>query len=180
MTWFTQNPWPVVVLSIVAAICCFLLAVRTGNRRWLPGIAACLLIGLLALVVDRLVVTDHEAVSELIEAARNAVEANDIDGVLAHVDPQAEELRGTIRSAMSAVVIHDANVGDLEIRFGPEPDTAHADFLGNIDARDRSGQSPYNRLIQRFDIELRRREGRWWMTGMQMREPIPRNPGTAP
>lgn len=178
MTWFTQNPWPVVVLAVAAAAGCFGLAVRTGSRRWLAGSGLCPLVGLLAVAVDRLVVTDHEAVAELVERARSAVERNDIDGVLAMVDPQAEALRQSIRGALSAAVILDANVGDLRIEVGPEPDAARADFLGNIEARDRAGQSPYNRLIQRFEVHLRRREGRWWITGVERREPM-RRPGSA-
>jgi hypothetical protein len=86
-----------VALSVLSALGCFLLAVQTGSRRWLPGILACLVAGVLALVVDRLVVTDHEAVVEVVEGARAAVEANDIDGVLAYVDPQAASLQQSIR-----------------------------------------------------------------------------------
>lgn len=178
MTWFTQNPWPVVALAVASAVGCFGLAVRTGSRWWLNGIAIGLVVGLLAVAVDWLVVTDQEAVTELVERARAAVERNDIEGVLADVDPRAEALCQWIRGAMSAAVILDAHVGDLRIEVGPEPDAARADFLGNIEARDRAGQLPYNRLIQRFEVQLRRRDGRWWITGVEMREPM-RRPGAA-
>jgi hypothetical protein len=81
---------------------------------------------------------------------------------------------------MGAVVIMDANVGDLQIEIGPQTGEARAEFLGNIEARDRAGQSPNNRLIQRFHLELRRREGRWWITAVEMREPVARPVSPSP
>lgn len=176
MSWFTQNPWPVLIGGIASAAGCFLLAARTGNRRWLHGIGIAILVAALAVLGDWLIVTDYEAIDAMLESARAAVEANSAEGVVAQIDPQANAMREQVRRAMGAVVISDAHIGDLEIVVDDGGQTARADFLGNVQARDRSGQSPYDRFIRRFEIQLRKRDGRWWMTGMEMRDPIGNRP----
>lgn len=145
---------------------------QSASRRWLGTCLLPIAVALLAVVVDRFVVTDRELIDELLETARAAVEANDIERVLLCVDPQAREMRTAVSLAMSAVVISNARIADDKISIQANGQVALAEFIGKVQARDRKGQVPYERFVRRFTIELRKRDDRWIMTKMSMRAPF--------
>ncbi len=163
MTWLVESPWPSLMFGIGLEIILAIALVRTG--RGLILAAMVLVLALLAgmLVIERLVVTETEAVENSLDAVASSLAANDKEAVLAAFSPLSPR-RAEVQSALSKVRINSARVaGDLEIRFNDltNPPSATAYFTGIVDAKDRTGQIPYEHMMRRFRVVMHKQADRW-------------------
>ncbi len=135
MSSFFENPIPIYAVGAVLITLCGLVFL---NRRSLVSLVALVVacLGVLALVVlERLVVTDREQVEQAVAEIMLAIEQNDLSGVLALVDPAANQVRSDIEVMMPAANVTDTGFTSLEIEMngGAEPDSAEARFQGKLD-----------------------------------------------
>jgi ketosteroid isomerase-like protein len=115
------------------------------------------------LILERLVVTQTEEVEDALDRVAQALVAGDSQTVLAALSPQCPK-RGEIQSVLSRFTISSARIGgDLEIRFNDlsSPPTATAYFTGIVDAKDNRGAIPYEHMIRKFKVTLRKEGDRW-------------------
>jgi len=167
MVIFVESPWPILFIGIaVEAVLAFLL-LRTGQGKFLIamlGVAAFVVVGL---VVERLVVTDREAVEQTLDAAVAAVRKNDLNGVLDCISPSAQDDRNHIRWVLGRVDVQEAHISDLDIKVNrlTSPPTADAKFLAVGRGKDKKGEWPYQGFAHRVVVQLRLEGGRWLVTG---------------
>ena len=93
MLTLLESPLPVILFGIIAEAVLGIVLVRTGR-----GVLIWVMIGVLVLVsagvaLEWLVVTDVETVEAAFESMAAALETNDPDAVLAHIDPAAADTR---------------------------------------------------------------------------------------
>jgi hypothetical protein len=136
--------------------------VRSGRAVVIAAMVVVLVVTAALLILERIIVTDAEAVEDTLYAAAGALEANDPPQVLA-LFSTASPHRGEVQSILSHVTVREARIGDLEIHFGEgaRPSTATATFIGRVQARDDRGQIPYEQMIRRLRVTLRREADRW-------------------
>lgn len=163
---FLESPWPILVIGIAVEAVLAMTLLRTGQGRVLGAMIGVAVFVLLGLLVERLVVTDREAVGDALDAAAAAVEANNLDRLLDCVSPKAEKTRKDSRYVLGLCEFQKARICDLEITVNrlTSPPTAKAKFRAIGQAKDRSGQIPYQGFARWVTVTMRK-EGDRWMIG---------------
>ncbi len=170
MSWLFEDP---TLLLVAGGLIEALLAVVVVNTRQLKvvlAMAAVLALVLTGLTIEQLVITDYERIQSTLEATAQAVQANDVEGVLEHIDPQATGMRQQVAGILRQARVRDAHIKDLQVHFRRLTSTpsAEAEFIGNVKGSFRSASdSGEGVVIRRFRVDLRRRDDRWLLTGYE-------------
>lgn len=146
-------------LEVILAIA----LVRTGRGAIIGAMVAVLALTAGMLILERVIVTETEEVEDALDRAAAALVSNESAAVLAAFSPRSPR-RGEVQSRLSRVTISSARIaGDLEIRFNEltDPPSATTYFTGIVDAKDKSGTIPYEHMMRRFKVTLRKEDGRW-------------------
>ncbi len=94
MTYLSEDPMVLAGVFLVLAGA-FLIALRvTQQGKYLIYAGASLGLALVVVVVEWLWVTDNERIEQVVYDLRRAVLESDVDGVLAHMSPHVQYLRG--------------------------------------------------------------------------------------
>jgi hypothetical protein len=163
MMIFLESPWPILLVGIAAEAVLAILLLRTGQGRWLGAMLAAGLLVLLGLLTEHFVVTDRKAISNTLDAAAAAVEANDVKGLLECVSPSAGEIRNGAHQVFERFEFRKARIHSLEITINrlTSPPTATVNFQAIGNAKDRLGQYPYSGFAESVSVTLRHEQGRW-------------------
>jgi hypothetical protein len=166
MAVFVESPWPFLLIGMAAEAVLAILLAQTGRGKFLwamIGVGALTLVGL---AVERLVVTDREAVENTLDAAVAAVAANDLPKVLSFTAPTAQKSRAEAQWILGRFQVDMARISGLEITLNrlTSPPTARAKFLAIGHGRDRTGQMPYNAFRQHVVVVLQLDGDRWLVT----------------
>lgn len=163
MSWLVESPWPALMLGLIVEIVLALVLVRTARRGVLVAMIGVLVLTAGLLLVERIVVTDREAVENALADISASLESNDVPAVMAAIAVDCPR-RGEVQSTLPRFVIREAHIGgDLEVRFNAllSPPTAVAYFTGRVAARDKRGEVPYEQMIRKFKVTLRKQGDRW-------------------
>jgi hypothetical protein len=175
MVILVESPWPILFIGIaIEAVLGFLL-LQTGRGKFLIAMIGVAVLVIVGLVVERLVVTDREALEQTLDAAVAAVRRNDLQGALDCISSSAEPPRSLTRWVLGRVDVQEAHISDLNINVNrlTSPPTADATFLAVGRGRDRRGEWPYQGFAQRVRLQLRLEGGRWLVTGYDFPETDP-------
>lgn len=142
---------------------------QSGTRGYLIAIVAAAAIGVTAFLADWAVVTDREQVEGLFPRLARAAEAGDTATILAAFDPAMIPPRAEAERALREFRPESVRVTQLDVTLsGPESDRrARAGMLIHArgDARGSGGMAgPLTTLID-LDVDLRKAEGRFLITG---------------
>lgn len=163
MTWLVETPWPSIALGLVLEIILAIALIRTGRGVIIGAMVVVLALTAGLVVLEQVVITQTEEVENALDAVATSLAANDSSAVLAAFTANSPR-RGEVHSALLRVTIKSARVaGDLEVRFNELtiPPSAAAYFTGIVDAEDRRGALPYERMLRRFKVTLRKEGDRW-------------------
>jgi len=130
--WFTETPWPPILICSVLAVMAFAAWYATQRKIHLVGIAGLALIGAVVYFVEASIVTEAERVEAAVIALVEAYQRRDLDASLEHVSPNYVLLRGAIATTMAAYeVSDDLRLTDLRVRFTAEETKAISHFRAN-------------------------------------------------
>jgi hypothetical protein len=163
MTWFLESPWPSILLGIGLELLLAIYLVHTGRAIAIAAMVLVLAVTTALVLLERWIVTDAEAVEDTLERARSTLEANDGDSLLSLFTADSPR-RAEVQSILSRVAVREARIAsDMELVFEPPvgPQTATASFTARVEARDLRGQIPYEHMIGRFRVTLRRAPQGW-------------------
>lgn len=168
-----EDPLPYLFIGVAVEAVLAVLLVKTGRGAFLVAILAVLGVVAAGIAVERFVVTEREQVENALDDLAAALEANDIDGVLSLISPQAANSRSRARWALERIEVQSAKVRNLEVSVNrlTSPPTAKARFYGVILFEDRLGQIPYQTYAADFSVEFRREADRWVITGHVEHDP---------
>src|SRR4051812_36960409 len=132
MTWFTETPWPPMIILAIIAIAC--LAAWTSQKR-----AAWLLAGLLTVVaavavfvIEQSIVTEAERVEQSVHALAAAFQRKDRDATLSFFSVQAPELQTQVGQALDWVDLPSGiDIKDMKVRTSNENTRATSHFRAN-------------------------------------------------
>lgn len=168
MTWLMENPAAIVAGGVLVELALAIALIRSGRGLFLllmlgAGVLAAALLG-----IERLVVTDSEAVRDTLDQTAAALVTNDPDNVLAFVDPGAQEVRRQVKTILPQFVFDEARIaGDVQLTFHRQakPPGVTAEFRGYFRAHDRRGGTfGHDQALERLRVELRKIDGRWLIT----------------
>jgi ketosteroid isomerase-like protein len=174
MNWFFfEGPWPILVTCLVLEAILLIAVVRTGRVVLLWAVVG---LGLLTgglLLVERLVVTDNERIRETLDGVAAAAAANDLDGVLAYIGPDAKDVRDLATNSLRRIKVREAKIGnDLSIAItqqGGAP-SALATFTGRIRAEVHGEALGHDTYVGRFSVGLVKQGDKWLVVAFQRRD----------
>ncbi|HUE71101.1 MAG TPA: hypothetical protein VMP01_09455 [Pirellulaceae bacterium] len=171
--------WMLLVALFVAAA--ILAAMWTATARREPLIAAAVAIGLMPLLwmVERLVVTDREAIEATLHQIAADVKSNNRAAVLGHIDPTATWLRARAEGEIANYQFTECKVNKLhgiEMNYQDQPLTAVAEFNVYVSGTFKIGSEtlPPGNYFRRIELHLRQdAEGQWRVENYSHHSPIP-------
>lgn len=176
MTWLTED-----VTTLLIVLGCIELALAFALYQTGRGVVLYIMGGVLLLAgglffTERWIVTEKERVEQTLFGVVDCVENNDVDGVLSYVGPDALEVRTLVQSRMKLVEIQEAKITDspkIIINELTSPPTATASFTGRIQGQLKMGNQYGDTFISGFTITLRRYDGEWKISTVEVESPIP-------
>ncbi len=132
MTWFTDTPWPLIVILGIAACVC--LALWTSQKRavWLVGVVILVGVAVGVFVVEKSIISEAERVEQNVYDLTGAFQRKDRERVLSFFSLQAPDLRATAVEALNLVDLPDGiDVKDVSVRMSNENTRAVSHFRAN-------------------------------------------------
>jgi hypothetical protein len=165
-----ESTLPLVVFCLAGAAVAAVIAIRAASRAWLVAAVATALVGLATFLVDRFVVTDRETLLELFPRLARAAERQDVETIMAAVDPELQPLRAAARQALARVRPTAVLITRQDVTIEPEknPPAATADLIVRVTG-DVADHGPSGVALTGVKVSLRKREGRWLVTDAEAR-----------
>ncbi|MDZ7616811.1 MAG: hypothetical protein U1E05_07400 [Patescibacteria group bacterium] len=173
MTVLLETPLPAILTGIVILAILGVVLIHTGRGIVLAAMGGVVLLVLALVGLEWLVETERERVEATIYAGCAALEANDLEAVLACLTPQATTTERTVRWAMARGEIVSVKVTHLEIGSINEltsPPSVKVKLNARIEFRDRQGEFPYHHYPAELELTLRRYNDHWLVAGHDWKE----------
>jgi hypothetical protein len=168
LTALVENPWLVGVIGGLSAVLALVVFLARRTLASLVSLIAMVSLTVLGLVVERVVHTEREQVETAVSRVLAAIEANDLPGVLTHIDPAAVAIRADASALMPQIKVEKArSLGAFEIEVAGDaaPPTAMSRlrcFLQGIHQRTGMQVAYFN---QQVDIQWIKRGDQWLING---------------
>jgi hypothetical protein len=174
MTYFTEDSLWMIFAGIAVEAVLGVILFRTGRGTALWAMIGVALLVVLGVAVERLIVTEKEEVEYALDDIAAALDANDLNRVLAFISPADKKSRSEAAWAMDRCEIRGTTVLGLQVIVNELfiPHTAQARFRGIIRYRDRKNEIPYNSYASDFSVSFRKEGDRWIVTGYETSQPI--------
>jgi hypothetical protein len=165
--WFTEDPTPILVgggLTLLVLAGFFL---KTGRGWVLASMGVVAAVMGLAVLVDRLVVTDREAVANTIYQAATSAERNDLNAVSEFISPSAPEVKAEARRWIGQAKVSSVSISAMEVTVdrAAKPMTATASFrvYATGELTDRTMPYPFT-YLGRLEVKFVQSGQRWLVT----------------
>lgn len=163
MNYFLESSLPVIVAGAIGLTIAGMVYLSTRSRGSQIAIGFVLLITLAGVLIERWIETPREQAATTLQQLLDAVETNDVPGVLGHLSPQAGAVRSDAETLMPRLEIERANsAGEVEIALDDEanPQQATLKFKGFIVATDKASgiRGAYNDGVT---VVMERSGDRW-------------------
>jgi hypothetical protein len=171
-----ESSLPLVVACLAGTAVAVFIWTRDPARMWLVAAALAAIVGVGAFIVDLLVVTDREVLLELFPRLARAAERQELDTIIAALDPELRPIRAAAEHVMRRVRPTEVVITKLDVSVEPDknPPEAIADLIvrvtGDVTERGSSGT-----VLAGVQVSLRKRGGRWLVTDAEAQ---PVTPGT--
>jgi hypothetical protein len=135
MNLFFENPLPIWGLGAVALAIAATVYFAKKSGRSLGGVVAVIVATALLLYIERQVITPSEEVELAVVEIMDAIQANDVPGVVALIDPSATKVRTDAETLMPQVKVNATGNSSLRVELdeSASPAKATSFFRGKID-----------------------------------------------
>lgn len=174
MTWFTENPLPIVLVGVIVEAMLAIVLARTGKRSVLWSMIGLAAFVAGAVVLERYIVTPREEVRTALEEIRTIVVANDLPKLLERIDTNQEvaRLRTQVQQQLANHTVTEAKINELKNDdIQVQGDRAQVKFFGSVDLKF-AGQVAPTHFPLKFDVRLRKKDGVWIVTEATYSDPI--------
>ncbi|MEL6896410.1 MAG: hypothetical protein AAFP90_09935 [Planctomycetota bacterium] len=162
-----------IVLGLLGLGCLFGWLQSGKKAAGVVGVVFLLLIPV-AWIVAGLIQTEREAILEMIDTAAAAVERNDVDAAISHIDPRLREVNERAKMALNSVKFSRARVTrvrEVNVRSDATPMTAKVDLSVSVTVSARNGMVEGVKRPARLQLELRKNsKGQWKVIDYQQSE----------
>lgn len=167
MSRFAESPVPYLLLGLVAESILLIVYLQTRRTAFLAAIVVVASLTAAGILVEQMVVTDREAVEQTVYNLAEAIEADDVQGVLRHVSPQAGQARADAQREMGRYEVELARIiSPLEIEFfdNTSPPTARVSFRAVVRVKEGRSGVAFPATLD-FVITFAREGDRWLLLG---------------
>ncbi len=168
--WFTEDPWPPVLILGVIAIVFGLAwnATRRGKFFLMAGGTVFLALGVL--IGEEMVVTDSERVEDRVLKLADAVRRSESEKVLTFFADDADDLRKHIAGHLDDVKFEDLHIADLKVEVEPGGTQAKSEFRANGSGTWRGTLS--TNFATRWRLTWQNESGTWKVIQIERLDPI--------
>jgi len=170
--FFLEDTVPLLFVVVLAVVVMGIVWQRLQTPRalrvWIAGSA----VGVLLLIVQKLVVTDREAIEQTVRQLAFAVDASGIDGIAPHIDAAYDadtldksELMTLIEVTLKRVDVSNARLDQFKIEVAGDTGTASFRAISRL-----SGRGMEQPVLSFWEIEFARRAEAWRVTTIVPRE----------
>jgi hypothetical protein len=168
MSFFIENGLAIAVIGGLATTLAlvFFMARRTGGS--LGGLAAAVGATLVLLAIEWFVQSDREQIESAAERVYGAVEANDVNDVLAVIDPAATTMRSDVQTLMPLMKVEKARtLGTMKITIDDttNPPTAVSSSKAYLDGVHGKSGARVAYFNQQVDLKWVKRGDQWLLDG---------------
>lgn len=182
MSWLFEPSLSFLLTLIFLVVVAMLLAamwVSTARREPLWGAGGVILLLPLLWLVERMVVTDREAVEATLHAIAADVKSNNQVAVLDHIYSGAPSLKQRAEGEMPNYRFTECKINKIhriEVNVGDSPPSAEAEFNVYVSGTfGIGGQSITTETFRYVALKLRKeKDGRWRVEDYRHDDPIPR------
>ena len=163
MSYLFESPYLILTVGLLFLAVFGYMFMSTRKKIALVGVGAVVAITLICLAIEHFVETPREQVEASLDKLAKELEANNIEGVLACLDPKCKEGREMARYGMNRYRITKAKVSDLTIVINEStsPPSAEVTFTGIIGAVERKGGYEQQPVPIHFTAKLIQHDRRW-------------------
>lgn len=158
-----ESSTPLVIASGVIAGIAMLIWTRMPSRAWLVAAVLAVAAGTAALLADRLVVTHREFLEALFPRLAAAAERQEIDTILAAIDPTVRPVRDEARRVLAQVKPTEVRITRLKVDVDgtKQPPEAVADLIVRVTGNlIEPGGGQASGLVE-VRVRLREKDGTW-------------------
>jgi len=172
-TWFTENPLPILIGGGVVLLVLLVVLLKTGRGVILSAMLCVAVVMGLALLIDRLVVTDREKIANAIYAGAAAAQANNLDAIVDLISPSAADVRAEARRWVGQARLDEVTVAAMDVTLdrAANPPTGVARFRvfarGQIVGRAGALPGTYFGILT---VHFRREGDHWLVTGYERQD----------
>ena len=168
--WFTETPWPPILIFIVVAVISFVIAVSQQRKIYLLGVVFMIVCSTVSFFVERQIVTEREKVEAVIHDLGAAVTELDIKKTMDYVSDSAEWIRVDIRIGLGMIkTIDRLSISDLDVTMKLQNSRAVTHFRanGSWTIGDYAGHS-----ATRWRLTWQKEEGNWKIIKVERLHPM--------
>lgn len=177
--WLIENPWPVVLICVVAALGGVFLWSRNKQGKYLLISGGMLLLSGAVFLVDAAVMTEGERVAEQVRELCYDFQRGEIDQACGYFSEAAPELKEVVRQASSLVRVgNDLIVSDIDVKTVGTPPHFVTRFRAKATVFLKTGASEENGGFQPSQWELiwKREESGWRIVKLSRLNPLNQQP----
>jgi hypothetical protein len=170
VTWFIEDPTTLLIAGGIAILVLVGFFFKTGRGVLLLALAGVAAIMLLAVLIDSLVVTDREAIANIIYQSAVAAEENRLSDLKAYISPIADAVRREADHWIGRVKLETVYITAMRVDLNRQanPPAAQAVFRvlarGTMSDRTMTVGGGYSGLVT---VDFEKQGDRWWVTGVQ-------------
>ncbi|MBA4105139.1 MAG: hypothetical protein C0485_05220 [Pirellula sp.] len=168
MSFFMENGLAIAVIGglAITLTLVFFMARRTGGS--LSALAAAVAATIVLLTIEWFVQTDREQVASAVHGIYAAVDQNDVNGVLALIDPSTTQIRADVQALMPMVKVENAGSGrnvEVMLNESATPMTATTTSRAFLNGTHVQTGHPVPYINQRVDMEWVKSGDQWLLKG---------------
>jgi hypothetical protein len=168
MSWFTENPWPLLLILGGAA----LVAMISGAPKGRSVAFVCLLAAVGLYLVESVVVTPGEEVERQLQTMLNAFQDRDQNAIDACIADESPGLRTTAAQGLQMVSLtKDFHIKDLEVTVREDRQTADAHLRANGTLRVMQGDM-ISRVFTRWQTAWKHSDNAWKLVEVKRLDPV--------
>ncbi|MBT4864192.1 MAG: hypothetical protein HON53_03600 [Planctomycetaceae bacterium] len=173
--WFTETPWPPILVCLaIGAVLVYRFSVT--QRSVFLGVALAM-VGLAVGIyfIEQAVITESEQIEANVLLLADAVQQDDVEGMLSFLSPREDELRTKIAGGLALYDVgDDLRITDLHVRMEAEDSIGISHFRANGTISGK-GSGGTLRVATRWELTWRRVEDQWEITRVVRLHPIRNN-----
>lgn len=169
--WFTETPWPPVVLALVGAAFLLVAWSSRGQTKFLVGAVLLVLLCVVIYVVEGQIVTDAERVEASVHELCHAFQRKD-EATYDYISQTAPEIKVALMGAMALVRVQDdLSVTDVSVEMLAQNSRALSHFRANATI-DVVGYGNVGRQPSRWELTWQREDDEWKVIRVTRLHPI--------
>jgi hypothetical protein len=173
-----ESSLPIAIACGVAAAIAAFVWTRAPSRLWLAVAVISIIAGGAALLADRFVETDHEFLEAMFPRLAAAAERQEIDAILAAIDPDIRPVREEARRVLAQIKPKEVRITRLKVDVdaAKHPPEAVADLIVRVTGNLIEPAAGQGTGLAEVRVLLHKKNGTWLVRDAEAEQARPGKP----